>query len=238
MKTCIIKQPAGLGDIFFSQKIAKTIIQEKFADIIVWPVIKEYTYLADYLIGDGITYINEEKDFPFKKVYLSGTPNMINTPELFYVPLQSSDSVIRGLLPMMAKYKFVSMDLNGWEKHLQFKRNYGREKNLEIYLNPVEPFVLINHHFGSKNYRYLNNKRDFTHLTNSIIMDYLGFDNIFDWIGLVEKAKEIHTVDTVWCYLLYNMGIKNVTVYSRDPNNQNFFNYAKELFDKDWTYIL
>ena len=65
-----------------------------------------------------------------------------------------------------------------------------------------------------------------------------GFDNIFDWVGLVEKAKEIHTVDTVWCYLLYNMGIKNVTVYSRDPGNQNFFNYAKELFDKNWTYVL
>jgi hypothetical protein len=139
---------------------------------------------------------------------------------------------------MQAKYAFLNMPFSDWENYLEIKRNYDREKILEDHLKPVTPYVLVNHNFGSINYRYLNNKRAIDSKKNSITMDYLGFDNIFDWIGMIERAEEIHTVDTVWCYLLHKMGIKNVTVYSRDPGNENFFRYAREIFNKNWIYIL
>jgi hypothetical protein len=102
-----------------------------------------------------------------------------------------------------------------------------------------EPFNLINRNFGSKNYTYLNNKIaiELNNGFKNIVMEYLDFDNIFDWVGLMERAWEIHTVDTAWCYLLEKIGKKRVTVYSR-MRDASFFNYVKGIFNPEWTYVL
>jgi len=68
-------------------------------------------------------------------------------------------------------------------------------------------------------------------------MEYLEFDNIFDWVGLLERADDIHTVDTVWCYFMEKLDIKKATVYSRN-RNPRFFRYVQGIFNSDWTYIL
>jgi len=242
MKICVIKQPAGLGDIFFTQKIAHDVLTGKKADLVIWPVIKEYSYLSDYLIGDKIFFVNEEEFFPFKNVYASETKDQISLRgELIYIPLQSADSLIKDVPVMQAKYKFYGLDYSDWKNFFNFKRNYERENKLIDYLgiNINEPFNLINRKFGSKNYAHLNNNIPIqvNNGFKNIEMEYLDFDNVFDWIGLMEKAVEIHTVDTVWCYLLAKLGNKNVTVYSR-TKNQFFFSYVNGIFDSDWKFIL
>jgi hypothetical protein len=237
-KICLIRQPAGLGDIFFTQKIAKTVLKEKRADQVIWPVIKEYFYLSDYLIGDGIVYVDENVDFPFKGIYISDPSNIIDTEELLYIPLQRADRTIKNLPIMQTKFGLVNMIYSDWDAFLEFKRNYEREKILEAYIKPQKPYTLINDSFGSKDYAYLNNKRETAIKENAIFMKYLGFDNIFDWLGLIEGAQEIHTVDTAWCYLFKKLGIKNVTVYSRKPSDVNFFKYVYDIFDPDWKYVL
>ena len=238
MKTCLIRQPAGLGDIFFTQKIAKTILKENRAEKVIWPIIKEYSYLSDYMIGKDITYIDENENFLFKNIYVSDPISIIDNSELLYIPLQRADRSIHDCPIMQTKYKFVEMDYSDWLNHLEFKRNYEREQILEAHLKPQKPYVLINDSFGSKDYAYLKNKREMPPKDNAIFMKYLGFDNVFDWLGLIEGAQEIHTVDTAWCYLLKKLGLKNVTVYSRKPNDFNFFKYVFDIFDPDWEYVL
>jgi len=69
MKTCLIRQPAGLGDIFFTQKIAKLSLDSNRVDRVTWPVISEYSYLTEYMINDKVTFISEKESFPFKEFY-------------------------------------------------------------------------------------------------------------------------------------------------------------------------
>lgn len=236
-RVCIIRQPAGLGDIIFTQKIAQTIIKENMASHIIWPVIKEYTYISDYIESEGITYINENEFFPYKKTYLSNPKQIIDTKDLLYIPLQAADSIIRGYPVMQAKYKLCGMGYNDWKDYFQFKRNKKRESFLENYLNIKEPFTLVNNNFGSKDYAYLKNNRGISIRGNCVCMKYLDFDNIFDWVGIIEKADDIHTVDTVWCYFMEKLGIKKATVYSRN-HDPDFFKYVVGIFNPMWVYIL
>ena len=65
MKICLIRQPAGLGDILFCQKIAKRIIEKYNLDII-WPVIPQFEWISQYLSSDRITFVSTESDFTKK----------------------------------------------------------------------------------------------------------------------------------------------------------------------------
>jgi hypothetical protein len=71
---------------------------------------------------------------------------------------------------------------------------------------------------------------------NSVEMTYLGWDNLFDWIGLLLKAKHIYTVETSILYIISKLGLKNVTVYSRHSSPS--FHQVEHMFDKDLTYVL
>lgn len=236
-RVCIIRQPAGLGDIIFTQKIAQTIIEKNIASYIIWPIIKEYTYITSYMVDKKITYINENEPFPFKDFYLSNPKQIIDNKDFLYLPLQAADSIIRDCPIMQAKYKLCNMDYHNWKDYFQFKRNKERESFLENYLYIKEPFTLVNNNFGSKDYAYLKNNRGISIKGNCVYMEYLEFDNIFDWIGVLERAEKIHTVDTVWCYFMEKLGLKNVTIYSRNCNPK-FFRYVEGIFNPDWTYIL
>lgn len=238
MKTGLIRQPAGLGDIFFTQKIARTLLDRGSVDQIIWPVIEEYKYLSDYMLTPRTDFINEKEPFSFKDVYTSHS-NIIDNDQFLYIPLQFADRSITGLPVMQAKYTFAGIcDYANWESSFEFKRNPIREKYLSDTLNIKKPYILVNKNFGSKDYAHLNNKRIIPEMASQVFIEYQGFDNIFDWIGLLENAEEIHTVDTSWCYLLKKLNLKKVTVYSRMPGNSSFFKYASNIFDKDWTYIL
>lgn len=240
-KICLIRQPAGLGDIFFTQKIAQAILKSGEADRIIWPVIEEYKYLSNYLISEGVTFVSEQEAFPFKEVYASDYQQISNGPELLYIPLQHADRHIGDQPVMQAKYAYVHVPYSDWKDSFNFQRDFKRELYLINYLKVdlEKPFNLINRKFGSKNYAHLNNSVSIQ-LDNgirNIEMDYLDFDNVFDWIGLMERAVEIHTVDTAWCYLLEKLGRNNVTVYSRNKN-AHFFRYVNGIFNPKWNFVL
>lgn len=51
MKICQIRQPAGIGDIFFTQKIAHHYVDKYYKEI--WPVRSDLLWIHDYLISPG-----------------------------------------------------------------------------------------------------------------------------------------------------------------------------------------
>lgn len=57
-KVCIIKQPAGIGDIFFCQKIAQSVREETEYKKVIWPVASTYSYLKDYMIAEDVEFID------------------------------------------------------------------------------------------------------------------------------------------------------------------------------------
>ena len=47
MKPCLIKQPAGIGDIFFCQKIARYMMYHGYD--VIWPVLPSISWIKDYI---------------------------------------------------------------------------------------------------------------------------------------------------------------------------------------------
>ncbi len=233
-KTCIIRQPAGIGDIFFTQKIAKNLISEGYN--IIWPVIEQFEFIKDYVKVDGLTFVNETSNFPHKNIYNEGYSKPIYFSEdLLYLPIQHFDRHFPNDSVMHAKYKMMNMDYSDWLEYFSFERNLEREQKLIDHYNVNDKdFVLVNRNFGSP-----PNSKPCPHMgtyENSIEMEYLGWDNLFDWIGLLLKAKHIYTVETSILYIISKLGLKNVTVYSR--HNPPSFHQVEHMFDKDLNYVL
>ena len=124
---CIIRQPAGIGDILFTQKIAKLLLKKGDYKKIMWPVISEYNYLHDYIGTDNILFIDENHDFVFKEIYQSDSIEMVEYEvtngnfldkgdhKVLYIPLQHADQCPRALLPDyrahgQMKYKYVGIN--------------------------------------------------------------------------------------------------------------------------------
>jgi hypothetical protein len=239
MKICIIRQPAGLGDILFTYKIAKKIIETKKADIIYWPVDTQYSYLNNYLRDTNIIFVDETNDFPFKDVYLKDAFNIINTPELLYIPLQRADNImpyndITVNHPMYCKYELVGLDFNDWCSYVNICRDFVREEKLEKFINiDISNFNLVNKVFGTPPFTQIS--KPIPDIKDSIEITQLGFDNPFDWCGLLDQAEQVHTVDTSFCYILAFLNKTNVTVYSR--NTVTNFKYIKKVFPVNWQYI-
>ena len=47
MKICLIKQPAGIGDVFFCQKIARYMMHHGYQ--VVWPLMPSISWIKDYI---------------------------------------------------------------------------------------------------------------------------------------------------------------------------------------------
>ena len=232
-KICLIRQPAGIGDIFFTQKIAKDYISKGY--LVVWPVISQFEFIKDYIKVDNLMFVNENSDFPHKNIYQEGysKPTVINVNDV-YLPIQHFDRHYSGSV-MHAKYKLLNMDFGDWLDYFSFERNLEREQKLidHFDVNDKE-FVFVNRMFGSPPH-----SKPCPHMgefENSVEMEYLGWDNLFDWIGLLLKAKHIYTVETSILYIISKLGLKNVTVYSRHSSPS--FHQVEHMFDKDLTYIL
>jgi len=241
-KICLIKQPAGIGDIFFAQKIAKK-IKEKHDCRIIWPVIKQFDYIKDYMDSD-IEYPTEEEDFPFKYLYENNHSNIISNDELIYLPLFKAGEHFRGtgISPVMAKYKLVNLEYNDWSSYFNFKRNKEREDYLfydVLKIKDDEKYNFVNSNFASPpDVQKIDNiKIDNDYRT--VEMKFFDFDNLFDWCKVLENATEIHTIQTSIQYMMEVMILKakKKVIYQR-PNWGNNFDYIEGLFEAhDWEYI-
>lgn len=232
-KICLIRQPAGIGDIFFTQKIAKSYTSQGYT--VIWPVISQFEFIKDYIKVDGLIFVNENADFPHRNIYQEGYSQPMKMDDLVYLPIQHFDRHFPNVSVMQAKYKMMDMDSSDWLSYFEFERNLEREQKLiDHYGVQDKEFVFVNRMYGSP-----PDSKPCVHMgqfENSIEMEYLGWDNLFDWIGLLLKAKHIYTVETSILYIISKLGLKNVTVYSR--HNPPSFHQVEHIFDKDLTYIL
>ena len=231
-KICLIRQPAGIGDIFFLQKIAKYYISLGYD--ILWPVSSEFSNIKDYIKVNGITFVDENDSFPYKNIYMQGhsTPIQINE-SLLYLPIQNFDRNYRNESVMYSKYKLLGIDYHDWFNFFEFERNIKKEEDLINLLNIRNTkYNLINRQYGSPPHTQ--------HCTymgiydNSVEMRYIEGYTIFDWIGVILKANHIYTVETSLLYILTKLNLNNITVYSKH-NPPNYF-HVLELFPKNWTY--
>ena len=79
MKICLIKQPAGIGDIFFCQKIARYMMHHGYQ--VVWPLMPSISWVKDYI--HDIYFPTTEEDFPGKDIYQNGSGFVIEDSGAF-----------------------------------------------------------------------------------------------------------------------------------------------------------
>ena len=151
-KICLIKQPAGFGDIIFCQKIAKILQEKTEYKKIIWPVAPVYSYLNEYMGDDDLYFPNETDDFPCKEVYQSGSIAVLKSEEFFFIPLQSSDSMFSACTchnnPRAhghIKYNFCDMEYHDWKDYVAFRRFEDRECALieHLGLNILELLLIV-----------------------------------------------------------------------------------------------
>ena len=238
-----IRQPAGLGDIFFLQKAASYYIRNGFE--IIWPVIKHYEYIKQYNLNDKIKYISfDDLSEDIKKIYTSD--QILSTNDYLYIPFDHACGIINDCDNFMdSKYKLLNITYKNWQDYVKFKRYPDKEIccREKFGLKPQEKFIFVNSLFASPPKIY---KRNISIQSNIKIIEqkeeHLHEINFFDLSWILENAEEIHTVETSLCYLIECLKTTNkLFVYNRiidgAPQHSNF-DYIRKIYKKDWNYIV
>ena len=114
-KICLIKQPKGIGDIVYCQKIGYMLKEMGYK--IIWPVREPYSWVKDYLKDFEFPTVTE--DFPFKEMYekVIGI-NSFEDKETGTIVLPLVNAVPKEPLKiMMAKYDMINA---GWENWAEY----------------------------------------------------------------------------------------------------------------------
>lgn len=209
----LINQLAGIGDIIFCQKIAKTLANQ--GHTVFWPIDKNLNYIKDYIIFSGL---GENPSLPCHSIDLDKS-YLINPNE----------SVLK------AKYTYCGLDWEDWKGYVSFIRNHDRELELFKKVCPDSDYILINNFVGTPPGHV---KYDIPVDTNKkiVYMDILEGYNVFDWCMVLEHASEIYTIDTSINYIIEFLNIKasKLECYSRfRPSN---FKHIEGLWKTNWNY--
>jgi hypothetical protein len=238
VKKIIIRQPAGIGDIFFTQKIAYAL--NLFYKVnVIWPVIPEFIWIKDYLKVPFIEFVNWEEDFEGKQILMSNdVSNSFIFDDYLIVPLQRADWNYPGLSVMDSKYKLVDLDYEDWNDFFHFERNKEKEDRLfyeVLGLTDESEFVLVNRQFGSPPTTQICKYIDVSNFSNYVEMSYLEGYTIFDWCKVIEKAKEIHTVETSLNFIIDKINPKGkLEMYSK--HTPPSYSQVQHLFKSKWNY--
>ena len=201
-KICKIIQPAGVGDIFFTQKIAHHYINLGYQ--VVWPVSDVYLFLNEYMGTENLKFVSSRDHYNSDlEITLDGAH--------FHI----------GKKPIMtSKYLKYGLDHNDWQDYFLFRRNTEKEKQLFELLTNNQPYIFVNKKYGSPPSYSIRDS-----VTNSIIdnslpiveLDFLEDYTIFDWCLILENAEEIHTIDTSINYIFDKINLKTdkIFVYPR-----------------------
>ena len=199
MKPCLIKQPAGIGDIFFCQKIARVMMQNRYQ--VIWPLRPDIHWIKDYI--KDIYFPTIDDDFLGKDVYERGAGAVINENGAF-ISTATADMTHNDGKIMSSKYSMLGLDHSDWKDYFKFERNFDKEDDL--YYNVLDlkddsEFVFINNLYITdiRDCELLSPENYDLPVVELKIMD--GF-TLFDWCKVLEKAKSVFTINTSINYLI------------------------------------
>jgi hypothetical protein len=235
MNTITINQPAGLGDIIWVQPILQMFVDKGFN--IIYPVIDHYLPMAkEYLPRNNVEYVSLNVDYPFKDSFDSKVA--LEKDSNYYLPLTYSHLHFPNSSLMISKYLFTQTPIQDWRGFIPRIRNLDREKKLFEKVNPKgSEYVLVNKIFGTPP-NTLEREINLSDPNLKVItIDYRDNDltefHPFDWIGIIENAKEVHFVQTAFSFIvdLYAPPTANLHLYDRVGVGQ------PQRFLKDFEYV-
>jgi hypothetical protein len=236
---CFINQPLGLGDILWVQGVVDHFIDSGYD--VVYPVGDVYyNMLTEYIDKPGLSWYHEHDDYPMKQVFSITTP--LKNETQVYLPLQYADRHVSGPL-LLTKYLFAEVDIPvDYRDHFNIKRDHDREQILIDTYGLHDEYILINECFATKPSTLKRNIVVDTHLPvhrMSIEQDEANGFHVFDWIGALQKAKAVHTVQTSICLLMDKYCDNDIHVYERRVEGwpRTFHNEIENVYKNPrWVY--
>ena len=233
MKQVLIRQPAGLGDILYTQKIYKDL--ESMGYEVIWPVIDEFLWLNDYTDSKFVS-IND--NFPYKNYYNQNYIIKDVDDNFIFIPLQDADKHHINMRIMESKYKMVNIDPVDWSDFLVIKRNTDKEDELyrKLGLSEGEDYSLILRNYGSPP-NHLKFPINYQGTLKVIELDFMEGYTLFDWCKVIESASEIYLIDSSINYLIEKLTLKsnNLFLFTRRHNNFTEIDY---LFKTKYNYTI
>jgi hypothetical protein len=223
IKTVTIHQNAGLGDIFFCQKIAETFIYNEYE--VYWPVKSTIDWVGDYLINTSkVHYINENNFTPLDDTY-----NIV---------LDGAQNITKNLI-MPSKYQILDIDWSDWVDYFNFKRNTNKENELYydiLKLKDDEEYTFINKYYATPPDHQVYNIKENPN-EKIINLEMIEGFTIFDWCKVIENASKISIIDTSLNYIIEKLPLKtnDLTCYCR--HGSYTYNQISILFKKSWKYL-
>jgi len=228
MKLCLIKQPAGIGDIFFCQKIAKTMMSQGYQ--IIWPLRPDIVWIRDYITDIYFPSVNDS--FPGKDIFDNAAGYVIEENAAFISTATADITHSDGKI-MSSKYSMIGLDYDDWQDYFHFDRNFDKEN--ELYYNVLgltddAEFIFINNLYNTdiKNSNLFSKNNFDLPVIELKILD--GF-TLFDWCKVLEKAKKIYTINTSINYIIevIDTSYDEYVIYAHDEKNKSEIDY---LFKK------
>jgi len=216
----IINQPFGIGDILFLSPLINQLDIEEA----IWPIVDHYYWVSEYLNIPNVKFI-KQSEF-----------NRINYQNYNEIPFQFAHSLVSKAEDCMkAKYMLLNANPELW-RTLNFDRNKEKEIKLKQYLNisPNDEFIFVNNNFAGPEYNYKVDIKPQTDL-RIIYQEYIEGFTLLDWCGVLEQAKEIHTVSTALFFVIEALKLKNTSLhlYPRKPLDKDL-SPIKTLIDNKW----
>ena len=234
VKICVINQGAGLGDILWEQKIAHH--YNSIGYKVIWPVVEEYEAIGDYIKSDWCEFVRLEKDdYPFKNIWdKSDIP--VNWPGgHIYLPLSRINSHWNSQPVMLSKYSILNMDWHDWKDYINYVPNITKTEQLKKLIGvPNKDYAIVNNMFGSPGAGILRVHMNVTSKLPIVNVKMVEGFNILDWIPIILEAREVHTVDTGFCFLVEKYSEnQRLCMYERQAE---IFYHISGIFNK-WEMI-
>lgn len=205
----LIRQPAGLGDVLFCQKIAKTLIKD--GHTVNWPLLPQLDYVKEYIDVPGLNF-----------------SEALCEREL---DLQTADRRFPGCV-IRAKYSLAGIDWRDWADFLTFKRNSEKENELFQKLGcEGKEYAFLNRNYGTPPH-FAKKSFDFSTERPIVESSFLEGYTPFDWCKVLENASEIYTVDTSFMILMEKLNLKSENNYVW--GRLGHFTHVEGLFKTKW----
>ena len=196
-------------------------------------LIHHHLGLGDHFVCNGLVryiYQHNRKDITLvvKKHNYETVKALYSDLNIKYM-IVNTDSDVDSIGYYYAKIGFEFCDINKWEKSFYdqinldyktryeyafFPRNKERENNLINKLNIKDEYIFCNTSCSDDDYKINIDSK-----YKKIYLQKLT-DNLLDWIGVIENAKEIHTIDTAIFQMIKNLNLKN---------DKNFYNIRQKI---------
>jgi hypothetical protein len=234
----LIHQPLGLGDILWLQPMVNIYISLGYE--VYFPISDVYyDMVSGYIEKDHLNWVRESDEFPMKKYYGSPSPEFIGND--VYLPVSFSDKILPNSGIMASKYFWLNMPIVNWHDSFNINRNYEREELLLRKYNLYDEYILINKSFATnpihREIKFVEKAP--VHVMNVQQDKDNGF-HLFDWIGALQSAQEIHTVETSICYLIDKYCTEpSLHMYERrhEDGQRTYFNSVNLVYrNPGWIY--